>query len=54
MVVAKAVAGIVIGGALGFAVGKLSKCTTGACPLNSNPVVSTFVWALLGLMIATG
>ncbi|MFH1867773.1 MAG: DUF6132 family protein [Candidatus Omnitrophota bacterium] len=46
--------GIIIGGAIGFAVGCFGKCASGACPLTSNPIVSTIVGMLLGLMIAIG
>jgi len=37
--------GMLVGGALGFAAYKFIGCTTGTCPLTSNPWVS----ALLGL-----
>lgn len=46
--------GILIGGAIGFAVGYFGKCASGACPLTSNPYVSTIVGALFGVMISTG
>ncbi len=44
--------GILIGGLIGFAVGYFGRCISGACPLTGNPIVSTIVGALLGLMIA--
>ena len=50
----KIVLGIVIGGAIGFAVGYFGKCASGACPLTGNPVISTIIGALLGAMIAMG
>ena len=46
--------GIIIGGAIGFAVGYFGKCASGACPLTSNPIISTVIGALLGLMIVMG
>jgi len=44
--------GVAIGGALGFVIGCLGKCASGACPLTGNPIISTIVGALIGLMIA--
>ena len=46
--------GIIIGGAIGFALGILGKCASGTCPLTSNPYVSTILGALIGLMITLG
>jgi hypothetical protein len=43
--------GIIIGGAIGFAVGYFGKCASGGCPLTSNPVVSTIIGAALGAVI---
>ena len=48
----KAVIGIVIGGAIGFGLGYFGKCTSGGCPLTSNPIVSTIIGAVIGAMIA--
>ena len=47
----KVALGIVIGGLIGFGIGYFGKCTSGACPLTSNPIVSTIIGALLGAMI---
>ena len=47
------VIGVVIGGALGFANYKSVGCTTGTCPLSSNPLVSTIYWHLLGGLFAS-
>lgn len=44
--------GVVIGGAIGFGVGYFGRCTSGACPLTSNPVTSTIIGALIGAMIS--
>ncbi|MDD5680474.1 MAG: DUF6132 family protein [Candidatus Omnitrophica bacterium] len=46
----KIILGIVIGGIIGFTVGYFGKCTSGVCPLTSNPVISTVIGALLGAM----
>lgn len=43
--------GILIGGAVGFALGYFGKCASGTCPLTSNPYVSTIIGALIGLLI---
>ena len=50
---AKIIAGIVIGGALGFAYHKFVGCATGTCPLTSNPWTSTLYGMLVGGMIAS-
>ncbi len=50
----KALIGILIGGVLGFAVGYFGKCSSGTCPLTSNPILSTLIGALIGFMIMSG
>lgn len=50
----KMILGIVIGGAIGFGIGYFGKCASGACPLTSNPVISTIIGAVIGAMIAAG
>ena len=47
------VIGVIAGGAIGAAVGWMGQCTTGACPLTSNPLRGGIWGALLGAMIAT-
>jgi hypothetical protein len=44
--------GVVIGGALGFGWYRLVGCSTGACPLTSNPYLSTAYGAILGGLLA--
>ena len=47
------VLGMVIGGAVGLAIGIVSKCAwPGRCFLANDPVTTTAVFALLGFMIA--
>jgi tetrahydromethanopterin S-methyltransferase subunit C len=46
--------GALIGGGIGFLVGYFGKCTSGTCPLTSNPIVSTIIGAVLGALIAAG
>ena len=48
----KIVIGAAIGGVIGFGLGYLGKCTSGACPLMSNPAVSTVLGALIGALLA--
>jgi len=44
--------GAVSGAAFGFGRYKLVGCSTGACPLTSNPVVSTLYGMAVGALIA--
>jgi hypothetical protein len=46
--------GAVVGGAIGFAAYKFIGCSTGACPITSNPYVSVIIGALLGATIPGG
>ena len=46
------VIGALVGGGLGFAYYKLVGCSTGACPLTSNPWISSIYGAVLGLLVA--
>ena len=46
----KLIFGMLVGGALGFAAYWFIGCTTGTCPLTSNPWVSTFLGLALGAM----
>jgi hypothetical protein len=45
--------GVLVGGGLGFAYYKFVGCSTGTCPLTSNPVISTIYGAVLGVLLAT-
>ena len=45
--------GVVNGGGLGFVFYKFIGCSTGTCPLTSNPIISTIYGAVLGALIAT-
>ncbi len=44
--------GLIAGGALGFGWYKLVGCSTGTCPLTSNPVISTIYGAVVGALVA--
>jgi len=50
----KIILGVIIGAVIGFGVGYFGKCTSGTCPLTSNPYVSTVIGALLGAMVTLG
>ncbi|HEX5399426.1 MAG TPA: DUF6132 family protein [Verrucomicrobiae bacterium] len=45
--------GAVAGGVLGFGWYKLVGCSTGACPLTSNPVISTLYGMIVGALVAS-
>jgi hypothetical protein len=46
--------GAVVGGAIGFAAYKFIGCSTGACPITSNPYVSVIIGALLVATVPAG
>ncbi len=47
------VIGAVVGGVLGYGWYKLVGCSTGACPLTSNPYLSTIWGVVIGALIAS-
>jgi hypothetical protein len=49
----KLLIGALLGGGLGFACYKFVGCSTGSCPLTSNPFISTIYGAVLGTLVAT-
>ncbi len=48
----KILLGILIGGAIGFSVSYFGKCTSGTCPITSNPIISTVLGTMIGTLIA--
>jgi hypothetical protein len=44
--------GVVVGGGLGFYYYKFIGCSTGACPLTSQPVISTLYGMVVGALVA--
>jgi len=50
----KILLGVVIGGILGFAYYHFIGCTSGACPITSNPYISVAYGGIIGLVLAMG
>ncbi len=46
------VLGAAVGGGLGFAYYRFVGCSTGTCPLTSNPIISTLYGMALGALVA--
>lgn len=46
------IVGTVVGGILGFAWYRLVGCSTGSCPITSNPWISTFYGAFMGFLMS--
>jgi gas vesicle protein len=44
--------GILIGAIIGFAYNRLIGCSSGACPLTSNYILSTIYGAIIGGLVA--
>jgi hypothetical protein len=51
--IVRIVIGLVFGGVLGFAYYKLVGCSSGACPLTSNPFLSTIYGSVVGALVAS-
>jgi len=49
----RVLSGVVLGGGLGFGFYKLIGCASGACPLTSNPWISTIYGGVIGAILAT-
>jgi hypothetical protein len=49
--VLKIIVGVVVGGVLGFGYYKVVGCSSGACPLTSNPWSSTLYGMILGALM---
>ena len=51
-IILRIVIGVVVGGGLGFAYYKFVGCSTGTCPLTSNPFISTIYGGIVGALVA--
>ena len=51
--IVRIVIGVLVGGGLGFGWYKLVGCSSGACPLTSNPFISTLYGSVVGALVAT-
>jgi hypothetical protein len=49
----KAVVGLLVGAAVGYAMYRFVGCKTGACPLTANPWVAMSIWGLMGALLAS-
>lgn len=49
----KLVAGVAIGGLLGYLYHKKVGCASGTCPITSNPYSSTLYGAIIGLLLTS-
>jgi len=47
-----ALLGVAVGGLLGFGWYKLVGCSSGACPITSNPWISTFYGMAIGFVVS--
>ena len=52
IMILRLIIGVIIGGGIGFAYSKFVGCSSGTCPLTSNPVISTIYGSVLGALLA--
>lgn len=50
--IVRAIAGAIVGGVLGYGLYRFVGCSSGACPITSNPWVSTLFGVVLGAWTA--
>lgn len=51
--IVRIIIGVVVGGALGFVYQRVVGCSTGTCPLTSNPWVATIYGMVMGALIGS-
>jgi hypothetical protein len=52
VMIIRLIIGVVIGAGLGFAYYKFVGCSSGSCPITSNPYISSLYGALIGGMLS--
>jgi len=52
--IVRLVIGVVVGGIAGYGVYRFIGCSSGACPITSNPWVSTIVGMVIGALVSGG
>jgi hypothetical protein len=52
IMIARLIIGVIVGGLLGYAVYHFIGCSSGACPITSNPWISTIVGMVVGALLA--
>ena len=50
--IARLIAGVIVGGVAGYGMFRFVGCSSGACPITSNPWVSTIYGMALGAMLS--
>ena len=50
----KVALGVLVGAAAGYAYYRLVGCSSGTCPITSNPWISTGYGAVMGLLVTAG
>jgi len=50
--IVRMIVGVVFGGLVGFALWRFVGCSSGACPITSNPWVSTIVGVIVGALLS--
>jgi hypothetical protein len=49
----RTIIGVVVGGGLGYAYYRLVGCSTGTCPLTSNPFITIICGGVFGALVAS-
>lgn len=50
----KVVFGVILGGIMGYGYYRLVGCSTGTCPITSDPKISTLYGIVMGVLLALG
>ncbi len=52
MNIGRIIIGAVVGGVVGYGIYKVIGCSSGACPITSNPFISTIYGAVMGVLVS--